>query len=334
MEWDVLGAGDEGAIATLRGDPGTLSDKKWLSISWKMPPKETAPCWWLVNPHGEETKPPSFLCRSLACIRLELKSNRVASATSLRQTYERRSEDNAKAAVVLRQNGGTWKHVGGPDPETLFAPSENALERCRHACERLDQLRSADDPDGLDEYTAEMKQAVASLKSLAWETIRIERFHMTPPALYSEFVRNAESLLHKRADELIRRREWLAAPVEEMNDPDVPVKAGRVDKYGLDLDEFKLNIGRKPRTWKEAVKIAGWIHIDEIRSLLELHYDDVHYAKWKREDGKASSRKSEYTVLNKVARAYRSKLCQRLALPKSVKQNFEAAGRPGFLGKA
>ena len=104
-----------------------------------------------------------------------------------------------------------------------------------------------------------------------------------------------------------------------MDDPDMRVQAGRVDKYSLDLGNSNFKNGRQPRTWKEAVKIAGWIHIDEIRSLLELHYDDVHYAKWKREDGKASSRKSEYTVLNKVARAYRSKLCQRLVLPMSVK---------------
>ena len=36
--------------------------------------------------------------------------------------------------------------------------------------------------------------------------------------------------------------------------------------------------------------------------------------------GKAPLRKGECTVLNKVAQAYRSKLCQRLALPKSVKE--------------
>ena len=92
-----------------------------------------------------------------------------------------------------------------------------------------------------------------------------------------------------------------------------------------DLDEFKLKIGKEPRTWKEAVKIASWIHIDEMRALLELHYDDIHFEKWKRKDGKAPLRKGEHTVLNKVAQAYRSKLCQRLALPKSVK---DALRRP------
>ena len=66
-------------------------------------------------------------------------------------------------------------------------------------------------------------------------------------------------------------------------------------------------------------------HIDEMRALLELHYDDVHFEKWKRKDGKAPLRKGEHTVLNKVAQAYRSKLCQRLVLPKSVK---DALRRP------
>ena len=91
---------------------------------------------------------------------------------------------------------------------------------------------------------------------------------MTPPALYSELVRNAESLLHKRASELIRRQEWLASPVEEdVCNRDVTVKPGQADKYGINLDEFKMKSGRKPRSWKEAVKIASWIHIDEMRPL-------------------------------------------------------------------
>ena len=67
---------------------------------------------------------------------------------------------------------------------------------------------------------------------------------------------------------MIRRQEWLAAPVEEVEDREVPVKASTADKYGVDLDTFKLKSGRKPREWKTAVKIASWIHIDEMRSLL------------------------------------------------------------------
>ena len=92
-------------------------------------------------------------------MRLELKSNRVANSTKLRQTHEKRSEDNAKAVDVLHQNQHLWKHVGGPDPETLFSPSADALERCRGACERLERLRVAnEDRDGIDEYCAEITQ--------------------------------------------------------------------------------------------------------------------------------------------------------------------------------
>ena len=45
----------------------------------------------------------------------------------------------------------------------------------------------------------------------------------------------------------------------------------------------------------------------------------IVYKKGMKKDGKAPLRKGEFTVLNKVAQAYRSKLCQRLVLPKSIK---------------
>ena len=84
MAWDVLGTGDEAAIASYRNDPGTLADKKWLQLTWEMPKKETAPCWWLVNTRAVATTQPNLLCRSLACVRLELNASRVASSTELR----------------------------------------------------------------------------------------------------------------------------------------------------------------------------------------------------------------------------------------------------------
>ena len=107
-----------------------------------------------------------------------------------------RGEDNAKAVEILHQNEHLWRHVGGPYPESLFAPSADALERCRSACETLERLREVNDGrDGLDEYVAEIRQAaVGTLKSPEWEAIRSERFSMTPPARFSELVRNAESL--------------------------------------------------------------------------------------------------------------------------------------------
>ena len=62
-----------------------------------------------------------------------------------------------------------------------------------------------------------------------------------------------------------------------------------------------------------------WIHIDEMRTLLEIHYDSVHFERWKKRDGKAPLRRSEYHVFTSTINAHRKKLCQRLALPKDVK---------------
>ena len=100
-------------------------------------------------------------------------------------------------------------------------------------------------------------------------------------------------LLNKRAAEEIRKQEWLSEEVGEVGHSHVPLRPGSADKYGLasdsvralvldasrkskkearapqakDLDEFKMKTGRKGRDWKECVKIAEWICIDEMRGL-------------------------------------------------------------------
>ena len=74
---------------------------------------------------------------------------------------------------------------------------------------------------------------------------------------------------------MIRRQQWLSAVAPEdasasQEAPPVPAQAPSRDKYGVDLNEFKMLSGKKPREWKKAVRISEWIHIDEMRSLLEL----------------------------------------------------------------
>ena len=72
MSWDILGtAVDENHLAELRDQPGTLLERRWETLSWAMPEKETDPCWWLLNDTDEDkSNAPSFLSRSLACLRL------------------------------------------------------------------------------------------------------------------------------------------------------------------------------------------------------------------------------------------------------------------------
>ena len=122
-----------------------------------------------------------------------------------------------------------------------------------------------------------------------------------------------------------RRQEWLeAAEDAEVDDPRVEVRRAGFSKFGLDLDEFKLKTGRKPRGWKKCVNIASWVCIDEMRVLLEIHYDDVHYKRWKDKEGRAPPRRGEYKVINSVANSHRKRLYPRLALPVTVKALLQA----------
>ena len=108
--WDALGcAVDEDALAHFREEPGTLADKRWLQLTWLMPEKENAPCWWLITPGEEDlTKPPTILSRSLLGLRLELNQTRMATSQKLRHTYEARAEANAAAVDVLHHNEHLW----------------------------------------------------------------------------------------------------------------------------------------------------------------------------------------------------------------------------------
>ena len=61
------------------------------------------------------------------------------------------------------------------------------------------------------------------------------------------------------------------------------------------------------------------MHLDEIRTLLNLHYDDVHLKLSKQKQRKTQARKSAWKVFERTVTAHRSPLCQRLRLPNSVK---------------
>ena len=70
-----------------------------------------------------------------------------------------------------------------------------------------------------------------------------------------------------------RRRLRLAAAPPAADDdgeeqPPLPA-AGRPDRYGLDLDEFKGRSSRKPRHWAYACRAAAEVAIDQMRLLLD-----------------------------------------------------------------
>ena len=98
--------------------------------------------------------------------------------------------------------------------------------------------------------------------------------------------------LTRRDGEAVRRRNRLAAvdagraecfPVagndsQSREEPTVLPSIRRADKYGLDLDEFKNISQRRPHNFQRAVQMASEVHIDEMRMLLDTHYDQVHLA--------------------------------------------------------
>ena len=61
------------------------------------------------------------------------------------------------------------------------------------------------------------------------------------------------------AAEDTRRQQWLAAAEVPDEDRQIPVVAGTTDKYGIDLEEFKMKTGRKPKGWKTVVNTSDWM---------------------------------------------------------------------------
>ena len=146
----------------------------------------------------------------------------------------------------------------------------------RDSCEQLERLVEThkDSHDGLGIFARETLRAARSIQSFEWKAIRAERFHITPEGLFMELVKNVEVVIRRSAADEKRKQEWLAAG-DDQEQPDenvVPPPGQRRDIFGLDLDKSNSPGGKKPNDWNVAVKIAGWVAVDEMRTLLELHY--------------------------------------------------------------
>ena len=287
MNWEILGVCESADLNQYLTEPGTLAEERWKALPWSKPERDTVPCWWLVrvvklakhtrptlaltvgihrssiaqvNPkETDKSKPPSLLNRSLALVKLELNANRVATTAKLRHEFEQRADENADAVSVLHNHQHLWRSVGGPEPDVLFRPSNDDIENASRCCDTLRSMAKADDRDGLAEFSQEITQAVGNLKSVEWEDIRREKYFLTPPALFSELVRTTTSLISRQSAELSRRQEWLTADLGVDEVREIPISHSGADRYGIDLEEFKMKTGKKPREWKKAVRIAEWL---------------------------------------------------------------------------
>ena len=346
LGYDALGKPeDDDTFEEFRLDPGTIAERKWAELNWLRPADETAPCWWVANAADAEGETPvKLVCRSLQVLRLELHATRLASSTKLRQEWERRVEGNARAVDVLESNSHLWRHVGGLAPERFRKPTQGELCAAAGAVASLRRLlrrrKEAGQPDdGLETYAEEIIGAVGRLRIVSWEAIQRERFSLTPLGMYNDLCRNAQILLERHTSDAARRQSRLAGfePDEQPQDegtqeseemgeisrPQQPRKRKK-DRYGLDLDVFKNISPRKPHHWARAVAQASEIHIDNVRSMLELHYDEIHTTSWlKRHAGSAAkvpARDGKFKVFQSVATLHRSRLNQQLVLPSEIKR--------------
>ena len=231
---------------------------------------------FLANAAEEDRgKAAKLLCRPLACLRIELAQSRIATGAKLKAEWERRSSDNSVAADVLHGNAQIWKTVKGPAPDELFRPTSAALLEARRAANDLEHIALSRQqwPDGFDVFAKECAEAARSLRPVDWVAIHAEKFSITPEAVYYALVQNAEGQMRKQADEERRRLSWLQQEVEH-NTESVSIMPTKTDVYDCNPDLFKGKSGRMPNGWSKAVQIASWLHIDEIRTLLELHYGE------------------------------------------------------------
>ena len=299
-----------------------------------LPTSESGNCWFVTNAGVEDkTLKPNFLFRSLATLKVHLKNTRVATSRKIKDEYEYRKDKNREAVAVLEANLQMWTLVGGPCVEYLTEPSDEALALAHKAKEVLLRIRAQEDaPDNAAQIASDMIMAVNNLTSIDFERIRKEKFPLTPEMLFEGFVKNMKDLHNERklTAEDSRRQKWLSTGASEVEEDDGNIanfaRTG-ADRFGCDPDAFSRPSSRqKPKGFATAVVKASLVHIDEMRTLLEMHYDDLHLAKHLRQmQGRdeedrvvTKRRKSDYKVFRSVVNAHKRRLCQRINLPEQA----------------
>ena len=88
----------------------------------------------------------------------------------------------------------------------------------------------------------------------------------------------------------------------------------RLSDEHLDIDsEFRSGKG-KFKNWQDVVKIASEVHLDEMKALLEMHYEDVIV------NSTSVKKKTVGTVYAQIKHAHRHGLNVKIKLPAAVKE--------------
>jgi len=330
LGYHTLGMASDEEIAALVAEPGALKDESWNRFTWHRPIDETCPCWWVANgTDQDQSADAKLICRSLTCCRLEIQASRCATVAKLKTEWTKRVDANVAAVARLKHHRDLWQRALGPDPEKLARPSEvdlHAAQKAAAALQRmLEKCEIGKEHEHVEALVEECVAAAETLRLATWDAIWRERFSVTPEGLFNELARTADSLLARTDADDARRQVFLAEAMPGEGDgqylpPSSPI---RKDKYGLDLEEFKDKSGHAPQNWHKSVRQASAIIMDDMRALLELHYDDVHVERWRKRHGddkeRAPERRGAHKVFSSVAQGRRKKLNQSVELPDAVK---------------
>ena len=291
----------------------------------------TPPRWIANFEEEDQSKDMLLVCRSLACQRLELQRNRHATRSTLANEWERRQQKNSEAVDAINSNRELWMRAcrGKIDPDDLIEPTPKDLQECQNTVETLQQmLRTHGASGGFDSQVEELEKSVKQLKVVSWEAIRIDKFNITPPEMYSELIQGAQFLLCAWNADAARRAARMKAPLdanfgahadadeeeEEALLPQEPLRPR--DKFGLDIDgQYRRNSMRKFKGHQEAIKATKEVLIDYMRGIMDIHYDEVCS-----EAAPERKRTKRGDVYPSFTRAYREQLCQHLRLPQKVKE--------------
>jgi len=309
-----------------RDHPGTLEERAWTTYKWEFPPEnETMQCWWICNLDEEDrTKEANMICRSLAALRMELMHSRLATTQKLRQEHDKRLENNALAVDRIQDNRELWFRAGGCEPNLLLTPTELLTEHATSTVEQLHKMLSVyGSSGGLDSFVEDITNAVKKIKIVSWEAIKKDRFSLTPDGIYNDLVRNTEHIISSWGRDYERRQTRMRRPLEldaearEEADKEVKEVTCRLkDKHELDIDkEFRRPPKKRFANWEDTLKSTNEVLIDEMLTLLELHYEDVS----------VETHKRSKTIFGSVAFAHRKKLNQKLVLPTRVKEIMRCA---------
>ncbi len=222
-----------------------MEERLWKRYKWEFPPEnETCTCWWVANLESEDqTVDAKLICRSVACIRMELCTARLATSQKLRQEWDKRLENNSLAVDRIQANRDIWLRAGGCDPEVLNTPTEIHLEAVARTVNTLNAMLEKYGPrGGLDSFVEEIQNAVQMLKVVSWEAIRNDRFSLTTKPIYDELVRITQQIISSWGGDYQRRQTRMKAPLAqdaegkaeaEKQVPNIEQMWRRKDKYGL-----------------------------------------------------------------------------------------------------